>query len=110
MSRSLSAMAALLDHFPPPESVRGMKVLSREHFARHVVVPALVMPPKQCSSCLRRFKTVLLKQTGVKRLLGVSEGGEVRGRTSCYLLTQLLLGACVLDYQIICQHVLRFLV
>ena len=76
-------MAAAVDHFLPPEAVRGMKVLLRERFTRHVVVPALIMPPKKCSNCIQRFQSVLLKQTGVKRLLGVSEGGEVRGRTSC---------------------------
>ena len=79
----MAAMAAVVDHFLPPAAVRGMKVLSRDLFSRHVVVPALIMPPKQCSNCVRRFKPILLKQTGVKRLLGASGGGEVRGRIPC---------------------------
>ena len=84
------AAAVVVDHFLPPAAVRGMKVLSREIFERHVVVPALIMPPKECSNCVRRFKSLLLKQTGVKRLLGATEGGEVRGRITVVLYSSVV--------------------
>ena len=74
----MAALAGVVDHFLPPEAVRGMKVLSRDLFERRVVVPALIIPPQQCSDCVQRFKSVLLRQTGVKRFLDASEGGEVR--------------------------------
>ena len=80
----------MVDHFLPPAAVRGMKVLSREIFERRVVVPALIMPPKECSNCVRRFKSLLLKQTGVKRLLGATEGGEVRGRITVVLYSSVV--------------------
>lgn len=61
----------------PPESVRGMKHLEREHFRVTVSVPAIRMRPQMVSECLKKLRNSLLRQPGVKR---VQDCSEVRKR------------------------------
>ena len=65
------------DHFSPSESVRGMRSLNRDRFTCNVTVPALKLLPKQCSVCTKKFKHLLLKQTGIKRFIDVQDSEEV---------------------------------
>ena len=52
----------------PPESVRGMKELEKERFKMTVSVPAIRLRPRMVSEYLKKFKNVLLRQPGVKRV------------------------------------------
>ena len=57
----------------PPESVRGMKYLEKEQFKMTVSVPAIRLRPQMVSEYLKKFKNVLLRQPGVKRVQDYSQ-------------------------------------
>ena len=52
----------------PPESVRGMKQLEKDKFKMASSVPAIRLRPQMVSQCLKRFKNLLLRQPGIKRV------------------------------------------
>ena len=57
----------------PPESVRGMKNLEKERFKMTVSVPAIRLRPQMVSEYLKKFKSMLLRQPGVKRVQEYSQ-------------------------------------
>lgn len=57
----------------PPESVRGMKQLEKEQFRMTVSVPAIRLRPQMVSEYLKKLKSVLLRQPGVKRIQDCSQ-------------------------------------
>lgn len=57
----------------PPESVRGMKRLVKEQFKMTISVPAIRLRPQMVSEYLKKFKNMLLRQPGVKRVQDCSQ-------------------------------------
>ena len=59
--------------FLPPNSVRGMKSLTRELFAKVVEVPAIKINSKQCENFLSYFKKKALRHQGIKGVHDISD-------------------------------------
>ena len=57
----------------PPESVRGMKLLEKDKFKMATSIPAIRLRPQMVSQYLKKFKNVLLRQPGIKRVQDYSQ-------------------------------------
>ena len=58
---------------PPPESVRGMKILDKEQFKLTESIPAIRLRPQLVSKYLKKLQDKLLRQPGVKHVQNCSK-------------------------------------
>ena len=58
---------------PPPESVRGMKVLDKAQFKLTISIPAIRVRPQLVSKYLKKLQDKLLRQPGVKHVQNYPE-------------------------------------
>ena len=61
----------------PPESVREMKHLDRNAFARKIVIPGLKVDAKHCSVLLKQLNKCLLNQPKLRNIVADS-GGDLK--------------------------------
>ncbi|XP_030385472.1 tRNA (guanine(37)-N1)-methyltransferase [Scaptodrosophila lebanonensis] len=61
----------------PPPAVRGMKILERDHFKKHVPIPRLHVPENKAQRVLPLVKKLLLKMEHLQPVRAVEDGREI---------------------------------
>lgn len=64
--------------FLPKPSVRGMKILDKDKFAKLVQVPSIKMQSKKCGTFREHFKTKLLRLPKVKGIRSCNDNDQYK--------------------------------